>query len=106
MIERFEVDETFDNYLVFSEKLPFIFLESEQEECSHRGTDLPHDTTIINRDLPNVSVLSAVSNTDVYGPFSFAEAAVTDTAYLDMLEQWLWPQLKEDFPWATPFPTG
>jgi hypothetical protein len=40
MIERFEVDETFGNYLIF------IFLEIEQEECSRLGNERPHDTTI------------------------------------------------------------
>jgi hypothetical protein len=38
------------------------------------------------RDLPSVRVFCAASNTDVLHPF-FAEAALTDTAYLDMLEQ-------------------
>jgi hypothetical protein len=37
MMERFEVDEIFGNYLVFSEELPFMLQESEEEECSHLG---------------------------------------------------------------------
>jgi hypothetical protein len=34
----------------------------------------------------------------VYGPFFSEKATATGTAYLDMLEKWLWPQLKKDFP--------
>jgi hypothetical protein len=33
----------------------------------------------------------------VYGSFFNVEATVTGMTHPDMLEQWLWPQLKEDF---------
>lgn len=38
-----------------------------------------------------------LSKAMVYGHFFFAEATATCITYLDILEQWLWPQLK-DFP--------
>jgi hypothetical protein len=59
-------------------------------------TERPDDKTIVTRDLPNVSVFCVAPNTDMHVPF-YAEAAVTDTTYLDMLQQWLWSQLQEDF---------
>jgi hypothetical protein len=34
----------------------------------------------------------------VYVPIFFAESANANIIYLNMLEMWLWPQLREDFP--------
>jgi putative effector of murein hydrolase LrgA (UPF0299 family) len=39
----------------------------------------------------------SMSKTKVYGPFFNVGATVAVMTYLDMLEQWLWPQLKGDF---------
>ena len=60
------------------------------------GTDNPHVLVEHVLDTPKVSVFCAVSSTKVYGPFFFAEHTVTSPVYLDMLQQWLIPQLQED----------
>jgi hypothetical protein len=48
------------------------------------------------RDSPKLNVFCAISHWKIYGPFFFAEATVTGATCLDMLEQWLLPQLEED----------
>ena len=48
------------------------------------------------RDFPKVNVLCAVSVSKGYGPFFFAKQTVTGVVYLDMLQQWLMPELQED----------
>jgi hypothetical protein len=48
------------------------------------------------RDSPKLNVFCAISHRKICGPFFFTEATVTGATYLDMLEQWLLPQLEED----------
>ena len=47
-------------------------------------------------DTPKVNVWLGMNLSKVYGPFFFAEATVTGPVYLDMLEQFLEPQLFAD----------
>jgi hypothetical protein len=37
-----------------------------------------------------------MSREKLYGPFFFIESTVTGIIYLDMLREWLMPQLQED----------
>jgi len=48
------------------------------------------------RDTPKVKIWLGMTQSKVYGPFFFAEAMVTGPVYLDMLEQFLKPQLLTD----------
>jgi hypothetical protein len=43
-----------------------------------------------------VNVSCAISIQKVYGPFFFVEDTVNANRYLDMVQQWLMPQLQED----------
>ncbi|GFX92811.1 gag-pol [Trichonephila clavipes] len=47
------------------------------------------------RDSPKFNVFCALSRWKVYGPFGFGESTVTDSAYLDDLQLWLFPQLEK-----------
>ena len=38
----------------------------------------------------------AISNRKVYGPFLFTKSRVTGTSCLDMLQEWLMPQVEDD----------
>lgn len=62
------------------------------------GSENPHQLVQHERDSPKINVFCAVSRRQVYGPFFFAEATVTGVSYLDMLQQWLFPQLVESEP--------
>jgi hypothetical protein len=55
-------------------------------------------TVHVIHDSSKVSKCFTVSKKRTYAPFVFAEAADTDTTYVDMLKQLLCPQLEEDFP--------
>ena len=48
------------------------------------------------RDSPKVNVFCAISKMKVYGPFFVKERTVTGRTYLDMLENWLTPQMDEE----------
>jgi len=50
----------------------------------------------MERDSPKVNVFCAISRRRVFGPFFFAEDTVTGRVYLDMLENWLMPQLADE----------
>jgi hypothetical protein len=43
-----------------------------------------------------MNVFCAISQMKIYGPFIFMEGTVTGMTYLDMLQQWLIPQLDDD----------
>lgn len=60
------------------------------------GTDNPHECVEHQRDSPKVNVFCAISPEKIYGPFFFLEPTVTGHVFLDMLQQWLLPQLDED----------
>jgi hypothetical protein len=44
-------------------------------------------------DSPKVNAFCGVSREKVHGPFFFTEATVTGDSFLEMLENWLLPQL-------------
>jgi len=46
-------------------------------------------------DSPKVNVFCAISRRRVFRPFFFAEDSITGKVYLDMLENWLMPQLTD-----------
>lgn len=91
-----ELDENVTNKLVFSDEACF-HLSGKVNRHNLRiwGTEKPHETIQHERDSPKVNVFCAISKKSVYGPFFFAENTVQGPAYLDMLEAWLFPQLKE-----------
>jgi hypothetical protein len=47
-------------------------------------------------DSKKVNVVCVVSQKKIYGPFFFHEKTVTRISYLDMLQQFLLPQLEQD----------
>lgn len=60
------------------------------------GTENPRASIEHVRDSPKLNVFCAISKKKVYGPFYFQEATVRGNVYLDMLTEWLMPQLEED----------
>jgi hypothetical protein len=60
--------------------------------------DSEHPRQIIEhvRDSPKLNVFAAICRRKLYGPFFFAERTVRGHSYLDMLQNWLLPQLEED----------
>jgi hypothetical protein len=62
------------------------------------GKEDPHESFEHKRDSPKVNVFAAMSREKLYGPFFFIESTVTGIIYLDMLREWLMPQLQDDIP--------
>jgi hypothetical protein len=60
------------------------------------GTAHPHATIEHESDSPKLNVFCAIFFTKTYGPCFFAETTVSGFSYLDMLENWLFPQLNQD----------
>ena len=55
----------------------------------------PHVVIECAGDSPKGNVFCTISHRKVYGPFLFAQNTL-NAAYLDMLENWLIPQLQQD----------
>jgi hypothetical protein len=47
-------------------------------------------------EYPKLNFLCAISNKKVYGPFFFAESAITGMSYLDTMQKRLMPPAEDD----------
>jgi hypothetical protein len=70
--------------------------QKELYNCRIWGSENPRVSMEHVRDSPKVNVFCALSRESVYGLFFFMEMAITGIVYLDMLQQYLIPQLDED----------
>jgi hypothetical protein len=96
---QLEEDKTPDSYFVFSDEATFhVSGIVNKQNVRFWGSENPHANVEFVSDLSKVNVLCALSKAMFYGPFFFAEVTVTGITYLDMFEEWLWPQLQEDCP--------
>jgi hypothetical protein len=90
-------DEDFVGRLVFTDEAT-LHVNGKVNRHNLRiwGTENHHSTSKHVRDSPKMNVFCAISQTKIYGPFIFMEGTVTGMTYLDMLHQWLIPQLDDD----------
>jgi hypothetical protein len=99
MIKQCEVDEVVGDYPIFSDETTFHLAGKVNKKNIHIwGTEQSHVVVQVICNLPKVNMFFAVSKTKVHASFFFAEATFSHKTYLDVLEQWLWPKLKEDLP--------
>ena len=85
------------NKILFSEEAIFHTCEKvNQHNCHIWADEKPPNFLEWERDTPKVNVWLGMNQSEVYGPFFFAEAMVTGPVYLDMIEQFLKPQLLTD----------
>jgi hypothetical protein len=93
MIHRIQDDERFLDSLIFSDGSTFhVSGKVKIHNCRIWGSENPHVSPEHVRDNPKVNVFCAPSKERVYCP-SFMEKAVTGIVHLDMLQQFLIPQL-------------
>lgn len=96
MQARFEVDD-FADRLIFSDEATFhVSGKVNRHNVRIWGTENPKAIIEHVRDSPKVNVFCAISKLKVYGPFFFMEPTVNGRRYLDMLQNWLMPQMDED----------
>ncbi|KAJ4447157.1 hypothetical protein ANN_09158 [Periplaneta americana] len=90
-------DDDLFSRLIFSDEATFHTSgKINKHNCRVWGTQEPHRIIEHERDSPKVNVFCALSQRKLYGPFFVIEATVTGHSYLDMSEQWLVPQLRQD----------
>jgi hypothetical protein len=89
----------FEDRLVFTDEATFHLCgKVNRHNLRFWGTEHPRATLQHERDSPKVNVFCAITNRSVFGSFFFAETTVTGCTYLDMLSEWLLPQLEEEVP--------
>lgn len=97
ILAQMETDESFVSKIVFSDEATF---HTNGKVNRHNvciwGTENPRETIQYERDSPKVNVFCAISTNKVFGPFFFEGATVTGLQYLEMLENWLFPQLEQE----------
>ena len=91
-------EDGFFERLIFSDESTFLLCgKVNRHNVPIWGTENPKSVVEVACDAPKVNVFCAVSAFTVYGPFFFfLEQTVTGIAFLDMLTEWLLPQLNED----------
>lgn len=89
-----EEDEGLPDRIVMSDEATF-HLSGKVNRHNVRiwRSENPHAVIQIERDSPKVNVFCAVSKRRVFGPFFFVENTINGNIYLDVLQNWLMPQL-------------
>ena len=90
-------EDGFFERLIFKDECTFYFCgKGNRHNVRIWGTENPISVVEVARNSPKVNVFCAVPTFKVYGPLFFSEEAVTGIAFLDMLTEWLLPQLNEE----------
>src|SRR5437867_11307825 len=85
------------DHILFSDEATFHVCGRVNTQCCRIWSkEKPKEFWKWERDSPKVNVWMGRTKTKIYGPFLFVEPSVTAITYLDMLEQWLDPQLVAD----------
>ncbi|XP_023725909.1 uncharacterized protein LOC111874552 [Cryptotermes secundus] len=97
MFHRIQDDENFLDSVIFSDESTFhVSGKVNTHNCRIWGSENSRVSLEHVRDSPKVNVFCALSTERVYGPFFFMERTITGSVYLDMLQEFLIPQLDED----------
>jgi hypothetical protein len=89
--------DSFVERLISDEAIFHISGKVNRNNVRMRGTEQPHAQIEDQRDSPEVNVFSALSREKVHGPSFFTEATVTGDSFLEMLKDWLLPQLDTNY---------
>ncbi|KAJ9592346.1 hypothetical protein L9F63_001115 [Diploptera punctata] len=89
--------ENLMDHMLFSDEAIFHTCGHVNRHNSRIWADeQPHATQEWERNTPKINVWLGLTKNKVYGPFMFMENTITGTTYLDMLQQFLQPQLEDD----------
>lgn len=95
ILDKVEQDDGFLERILFSDEATFhVSGKVNKHNVRIWGSENPHATTEHVRDSPKVNVWCGVLEDRIIGPFFFHEPTVTASTYLDMLEQFVYPQLE------------
>jgi hypothetical protein len=90
-------DDDFVERLISDEATFHISGKVNRHNVRTWRTEQPHAQTEYQCDSPKVNVFCAVSREKGHGPFFFTEASVNGDSFLDMMENWLLPQLNTNY---------
>ena len=96
LMEAVNNENLFEHILSSDEATFHTCGKVNKHNCRIWGNEPPHTTHEWQRDTPKVNVWLGFTKSTVYGPFMFAEGTITGNTYLDMLRDFLEPQLEQD----------
>jgi len=95
MLNAIDEDKTFLQCICFPDKATFYVNGSvNQHNCHIWGTQQPIEIHEYVRGSPKVNVWCGFLYDRVIGPFFFSEKTITGVVYLDLLEQYVFPQIE------------
>ncbi|KFM78615.1 hypothetical protein X975_09761, partial [Stegodyphus mimosarum] len=96
MLRTIDDDAEFLKRIMFSDKASFHLsaIVNRHNVCIW-GSENPHEYCEAQRDSPKVNVWCGLIHDRVIEPFFFTEKTVSSVVYLDMLENFVFPQLEE-----------
>ncbi|KFM65698.1 Transposable element Tcb2 transposase, partial [Stegodyphus mimosarum] len=96
MLRRIEDDVEFLKRIMFPGEASFHFSGIvNRRNVRIWGSENPHEYRQAQMDSPKVNVWCGLMHDRVIGPFFFTEKTVSSVVYLDMLENFVFPQLEE-----------
>ena len=96
LLSRMETDQGLFERFIFSDEATFLSRKVNRHNTRIWGSQNTHALIEMERDSQKVNMFCAISRKRVFGPFFFAEDSFTGKVYLDMLENWLMPQLEDE----------
>jgi len=95
MLNTIDEDKSFLRRICFSDEATFyVNGRVNWHNCRILGTQQPNEIHEYVRCSPKVSVWCGLLYDHVIGPFFFSESTVTGVVYLDLLEQYVFPQIE------------
>ena len=95
MLNTIDEDETFLRCICFSDEATFYVNGCvNRHNCRIWGTQQPNEIHEYVRGSPKVNVWCGLPYDRVIGPFFFSESTITGVVYLDLLEQYVFPQIE------------
>lgn len=96
MLEQIAEDPNFLNLICFSDEATFhVSGKVNKHNTRIWGSEQPYVFREIQRDSPKLNVWCGVMRNRIIGPFFFAEKTITAAVYLDLLTEYVAPQLAD-----------
>lgn len=101
VLDRLDTDEGSLTSVCFIDEATFhVSGELNRHNVIIWGSENPRETRKLTRDSPKVNVWCGLVH-KVFGPFFFTEKTITTNIYLDLLQEYVVPQLEAHY-----FPAG
>ena len=96
MLDRLNSDPGFLKSVCFSDESTFLVSGLlNRHNLRIWGSENPHDTCELEWDSPKLNVWCGIMHDKIIGPLFFAEKSITAQMYLDVLTEYVSPQLEQ-----------